>query len=117
MVGALLVTILLADRIVYLLSPKTIERHLLRKTPLGSSEADVLRFLRQQGVSADVATGHIPPSPPSDYPLTKIGGEAFIHESIAHYRLVFRTDVEVFYIFDASGKLVDLRVRKTVDAL
>jgi hypothetical protein len=104
------------DHVVLLFPPETIERHLLRQTPLGSSEADVQKSLHDHGVPADIRRVHVPPSPPGDYPLTKVGGEAFIHESVDHYWFVFRTDVEAFYVFDTCGKLVDVRVRKSVDA-
>lgn len=113
---ALLAFVGLHERLVFLMSAPTIERYLVGKTPLGSTETEVLTSLRRRGVSAQPWHGHIQPSPPNDYPLTKVGGKGFIHESIGHYRLVFRTDVEAFYIFDGSGKLVDLRVRKSVDA-
>ena len=114
---ALLALVALRERVVFLMSAPTIERYLIAMTPLGSSETEVLAWLHRRGVSAQPWHGHIEPSPPNDYPLTQIGGEGFIHESIGHYRIVFRTDIEVFYIFDGAGKLVDLRVRKSVDSL
>jgi hypothetical protein len=119
-VGALVVLVLVlsfADRVVLVFPPSVIERYLARATPLGTDESDVMSWLRKQGLSPNLARVHVPPSPPSDYPLTRVGGEAFIHESIGHYRLIFRTDVEVFYVFDATGKLADLRVRKSVDSI
>jgi hypothetical protein len=45
----------------------------------------------------------------SEYPLGSTGGAAFIHESVASYRIVLRAHVEAFYIFDSNGRLVDLR--------
>ena len=114
---ALLMVAALGERLVFLTSARTIERYLVARTPLGSTESEVLKWLHRRGVSAQPWHGHIVPSPPNDYPLTKIGGEGFIHESIGHYRMVFRTEIEVFYIFDRAGKLVDLRVRKSIDSL
>jgi len=116
-IGALILGLSLADRLVFMLSPTAIEGHLRRETPLGSTEAEVTKWLSNRGVVAQIARVHVPPNDPSEYPLTSVGGEAFIHESVAHYWFIFRTDVEAFYIFNGAGKLVDLRVRKTVDAL
>jgi hypothetical protein len=116
-IGILILGLSLGNRLIFIFSPAAIERHLRRETPLGSTEAEVAKWLSGRGVVARIARVHVPPSPPSDYPLTSVGGEAFIHESVAHYRFVFRTDVEVFYIFNAAGRLVDLRIRKSVDAL
>ena len=112
---ALVFGIVFPGRVVYWRSPEKIERFLLQATPLGQSEESVLRWLSKQHVEAQVRRVDIPPN--SDYPRTRTGGASFIHESIAHYWLPFRTDVEVFYTFDPAGRLVEIRVRKTTDAL
>jgi len=92
-----------------------VEAYLRELTPLGTSQADTVAWLRTRDVDARVHPGRVEAG--LDYPLTKIGGASFIHESIAHYWWPFRTDVEVFYIFDDDKMLVELRVRKTTDAL
>jgi hypothetical protein len=55
-------------------------------------------------------------APQSTYPPTKVGGVSFIQTTVASYRVVFRADVEAFYIFDASARLADIGVRRTIDA-
>jgi hypothetical protein len=84
-------------------TPAPIEQYLLHETPLGSSREDVQNWLRA-------------PRADSPVPTLPQGGRT-LHTSIFHYSLVFETAVEVFYTFDAQGRLVDLRVRKTTDAL
>lgn len=96
-------------------SPVEIERQLLTETPLGASREDVVRWLAARGIRAEVHVVKI--DGPSDYPLTRTGGTSFIHETLDRSRLLFRTSVEVFYIFDTEGRLVDLRVRRTTDSL
>jgi hypothetical protein len=91
-----------------------VETYLRQQTPLGSSQATTVAWLRSRNVNVRVHAVRVEPG--SDYPRTKIGGASFIHESIAHYWWPFRTDVEAFYIFDDQKKLVDISVRKTVDA-
>lgn len=112
---ALVLGIVFPGRVVYWQSPEKIEQFLLQATPLGQSEESVLRWLNQQNVAAKVRRVEVPPH--SNYPRTRTGGASFIHESIAHFWLPFRTDIEVFYTFDRAGRLVEIRVRKTTDAL
>jgi hypothetical protein len=100
---------------VYRGSEESIETYLRTQTPLGSSQQQVTQWLSARGVGSEVFEAIVEPN--SDYPPTKIGGTSFIHESVAHYGLIFRADIEAFYIFDSQGTLVDLRVRRTVDAL
>jgi hypothetical protein len=102
-------------RIVYWQEPERIEQFLVQATPLGASQADVQTWLEKQGVTAEIHKAAIPPN--SDYPRSRTGGASFIHESIAHFWLPFRTDIEAFYTFNHSGRLVDIRVRRTTDAL
>jgi hypothetical protein len=99
---------------VYWGSENTIEAYLKTQTPLGSPQERVSQWLGARNLRAEIHQATIKPN--SEYPLTKIGGSSFIHESIAHYGPIFRADIEAFYVFDANGKLVDLRVRRTVDA-
>lgn len=117
-VGAALVVAVIAafpGRLVYWESNDRIQAYLLRKTPLGASQQEVLNWLRKNGTPGKIAVVPVPPN--SNFPPTSIGGESFIQESVANYWLVFRTDIEAFYIFDSRQKLVDLSVRATTDAL
>jgi hypothetical protein len=97
--------------------PENVERYLLTQTPLGTSETAVGTWLTTMGVNAQLNRVHVRPKPLGDYPLTAVGGESFIHAPIVSYRLVFRSWVEVFYIFGADDRLVDLRVRRSTDSL
>jgi hypothetical protein len=99
---------------VYWGSEHSIEAYLKTQTPLGSSQERVSQWLSARNLRGEIHRATIEPN--SEYPLTTIGGSSFIHESVAHYGAIFRTDIEAFYVFDANGKLVDLRVRRTVDA-
>jgi len=97
-----------------------IEQSLLRETPLGSSEADVLAHLAKLGVEAYFQRVNFPPS--DDYPLSATGGAAYINATIGIYAdaawlFVFDTWVEAFYSFDEDERLVDIKVRKYTDAL
>ncbi len=102
------------DRLVLLANVPRIERHLRRHTPIGTSEGEVVKWLRNQHLEAEV---HYVPFPAGDYPLSRRAGSAFIHQTIGYYYLPWRVDVEVFYSFNESRQLIDLAVRKTVDAL
>ena len=90
---------------------------MLHRTALGSSRDEVVSWLlNARRVRAYICECPVAPSSERDYPISAIGGSSFIAESVAHYYLPFRTDVEAFYMFDASGHLVDLRIRKTTDS-
>lgn len=97
------------------LSTNEIERHLLIATPLGSTEAEVLSYLQDKHISGSIKRAHVRPG--VDYPPTAVEGNSFIHESIGEYGLLFQTSVEAFWVFNSAGRLVDLKVRKTTDAL
>jgi hypothetical protein len=113
--GAVVFLAIWPGNIVYWGSEDRIEAYLRTQTPLGSSQLRVTQWLSSHGVPSEIHEAVVEPN--SHYPPTKIGGASFINESIARYRIVFRTDIEAFYIFDSSGNLVDLHVRRTVDAL
>jgi len=98
------------DATVFWQEPARIKRYLLEHTPLGSPEEHVVSWLEERGVRSHI--NRWPPSAASGAPAS-----ALIHESIEHHRILFRTDVEAFYVFDGSQQLVDVRVRKTTDAL
>ena len=94
---------------------KSVETYLLAKTPLGSSEEQVLTYLRQAGLDPKSPwRGDIPAG---SYPPTSIGGKSYVDAVVGRYSMPFTTSVEAFYIFDSKRRLVDVRVRKTTDAL
>jgi hypothetical protein len=118
--GAAIVVVLLGalafpGHVVYWGSTDKIEAYLLKQTPLSITKEEVLAWLQANGTPGQLSVAHVAAN--SDYPPTTVGGESFIHKSVASYRAPFRTDIEAFYIFDANGKLADLRVRTTTDAL
>jgi hypothetical protein len=100
---------------IYWRSASRIESFLRERTPLGTSESRVQAQLAALGARSELVRRHIPAN--SDYPRSSTGGEAAIHTMVAAYRAVFTTSVEVFYIFDGAGLLVDIKARKTVDSL
>jgi hypothetical protein len=92
-----------------------IERVLRAETPIGAPVSDVLKALKSRGIDAKVHRVNIPAN--SDYPLTRTGGASFIHETVGEYGLILKVSVEVFYVFDRSDRLADVRIRKTTDGL
>jgi hypothetical protein len=97
-------------------NPVAIEQHLVAVVGLGSSEGEVLGWLsRNHTPSAGTQEAVILPG--SDYPPSRIGGRKFIHKTIGVYGWPFEVDVEAFFIFDQNDRLVEIRVRKTVDAV
>jgi hypothetical protein len=100
--------------ILYWGSPLRIDHYLQDQTPIGSTQDAVVTWLRQRGSGAKINVAAI--APHSAFPPTEIGGASFIQTTIASYRIVFRADVEAFYVFDANARLADIGVRRTVDA-
>lgn len=110
----LILLLILADRAILLVWPTLIERYVTIKTPFRTHEHEVLDWLRTQGAAATV---HHVPFEAGEYPLSRTGGQAFIHDNIGYYYLPFRTDVEIFYSFDSAHRVIDISVRKSVDSL
>lgn len=99
---------------VYRRPPDVIEAYLRSETPLGSSEATVLAWLKTKGIDARVTRKQIIPG--SMDPPSAVDGGAFIASRLASYRKIpFRTFVGAVFIFDDHGALVEIRVRKSVD--
>ncbi len=118
LVGLLSVTVVCGraswgGHVVYWRGPEHIEAHLLERTPLGTSESDVLDWLSER--SPHYSHRRIPLKPGEGSIPTRIGGSSFVHALIAQYRAPLHVSVEVSYVFDASARLVEIRVRKTVD--
>jgi hypothetical protein len=93
----------------------SIRAYLLEQTPLGVTEEQVLVWLGSRGVGARINRNSVRPD--SDYPVTMKPGEAWTQVVLDRHGFPFETYVEVFYIFDGARRLVDIGVRKTVDAL
>ncbi len=97
-------------------SEASIQRSLLRETPLGSSRDDCLAFAGERvwGTRVRLNGGFMKQD--SLKPIEIVGDTSF-SANLGHYWLPFRTDVEAFWGFDASGRLVEIWVRKSTDAL
>jgi hypothetical protein len=111
------VLVVVQDRVVLILPDQVIEKYLLRRTPIGTSEGDVRRWLAAREVAPREVMLPMPASAPWDRRHNRPRGVAFIRVSLGYYRLFFRRDIVVFYVFDGSGSLVDIQVRKDVDSL
>lgn len=97
-------------------SPGQIELNLRNETPLGSSEEEVIRYLRREAMRFEQPwRGAIKPN--TVYPPNTIAGSSYIRAVVGEYTVVFVTSVEAFYIFDANRRLVEIAVRKTTDGL
>jgi hypothetical protein len=98
---------------VYWYSPSRIQRHLIGRTALGSSEREVIVDLERHGIRATVSGFRIDSL--SFGSVVEASRRPEIHVVVGSYRTPFRVSVEAFYTFDDSRRLVDIRVRKTSD--
>jgi hypothetical protein len=92
------------SRPIALMLPKeTIRSYLLDQLPPGTSKAEVLRFVRDRGLTlrADVKT-----------PDTR-----FMRVHLGMYRFPFRTDVVAFMHLDDDDEVIDIDVQKHTDSL
>ena len=101
--------------LVYWGAEPSIEAYLKSQTPVGSARSEVTGWLKRHGDENAFYSAEIPAR--SDFPLTTTGGKGFIQSDVAHYGWPFRADIEAFFIFDGRERLVDIRVRRTVDAI
>ena len=93
-----------------------IESYLLTETPLGSSEDQVLAYLRSQDFNpAPTWRGVVEPN--TIYPPNAVAGNSFIRATVGEYMMVFTTSVEAFYIFGPDRRLVEIAVRKSTESL
>jgi hypothetical protein len=98
----------------------TLRAWLRRQTPYGTPEPQVRQFLESRGFVTIWAPGQ-------DSLNRAIGlkfseGTRTVQAHIGDYRspvmlFLFVTSTEAFFGFDASSRLVDIRVRKSTDAL
>jgi hypothetical protein len=100
----------------------SIRASLLKQTPLGSTSQEVRALMERRGwldrhyVGSTGFLKQDPGVPAVEVGVTSIRGE------LGHYwqlprPLPFRTDVTAFWGFDKEGRLIDLWVWKTTDAL
>jgi hypothetical protein len=97
-------------------SPEQIRASLLRDCPPGTDMEAVRSFLDQRGwrdQHYDEGRGFSNP----DAPAVAIGAQSLHADLGRYYELIppLPTWVEAFYGFDANGRLIDIRVRKTMD--
>ena len=95
--------------------PERIREYLFMQTAAGTSEQEVLRWLGGRGIVATIRRHHLEPN--IEYPPTTTGGEAWTNGVLDIHGYPFETYIEVFYIFDGNGRLVDIGVRPSVNAL
>ena len=92
-----------------------IEASLLKTAPLGSTSDEVLRRLQAKGFHPTLTpTGFYKQKIPSK---PEVVGTSSIRVELGEYRTPFVTSVTAFWGFDKAGKLIDVWVWKTVDAL
>lgn len=110
-----------------LCSEDRIRANLLRHTPIGTDMDDAIKFIKN---NKNWEIDHIsnesgytlrwgrPEEPsPDDIALGRTIGKQSIRITIGEYKIIFITSVVVFWGFDENSKLIDLHVRKDVDAL
>jgi hypothetical protein len=95
--------------------PQSIEAFLAELTPLGSSRIAVQQTLESYGVRSDYTPVHV--SAGSTYPPAALGGDGWQRALVSEYRFILVTSVEAYFYFDGSGRLREIKVRKTVDSL
>ena len=97
-------------------SKEKIEEYLLQRTPIGSSEDRVIKYLNENGMNyAKPWRGDVDPE--IGYPPNKVRGSSFIRALVAEHRMIFVTSVEAFYVFDSRKKLVEIAIRRTTDSI
>lgn len=109
---------------------EVIKETVLEITPVGMSMEDVLQVIYGQekweiySINYERGFSLQGPRPdhynfPNEYASDKwpVIGEKFIRANIGNYMRGFYTDVYVYWAFDNDEKLIDLYVRKDVDAL
>jgi hypothetical protein len=105
-VGALLLALIVnyaANPLTH--SDQSIHAWLLNQVPLGSDLEQLKRVASEQNwqVSGDWTSGENSPN--------------VVRLHLGTYHAPFRTDLSAFWDFDASGRLIDVRTQRDVDAL
>jgi len=92
-----------------------VEASLLKMTPLGTTSDEVLRKLQTKGFHPTlISTGFYKQKMPTK---PEVVGTSSIRVELGEYRTPFVTSVTAFWGFDKTGRLIDVWVWKTVDAL
>jgi hypothetical protein len=92
-----------------------IEASLLKMAPLGSTSDEVQRRLATKGFHPTLTpTGFYKQKNPAK---PEVVGASSIRIELGEYRTPFVTSVSAFWGFDKEGKLIDVWVWKTIDAL
>jgi hypothetical protein len=86
----------------------------LKATPVGSDSYSVIKFAKERGYDVASRSG--------GYYVDRstVVGTSSMHCLLGEYHgipLPFVTSVEAYWAFDQQGKLVDIRIRKSTDAL
>ena len=89
-----------------------VERWIIRRVPIGSDAATVRQFIRDRGWKLDGEWQQ--PVPQPSFGTRR--GTRVVYAKLGGYWFVFRTDFDAFFGFDERGRLVDVHVRKMVDA-
>jgi hypothetical protein len=98
----------------------TLRAWLRRQTPNGTPEPQVKQFLDHRGFGTIWAPGQDSLNRALGIKFSE--GTRTVQAHIGDYRspfmlFLFETSTEAFYGFDDSSRLVDIRVRKSTDAL
>ena len=115
-------TTLIVTSIIMLTNPlrksqEDIRNMILSEIPLGTSINDVKSYNSKKNWELDYEWEGVPSKNSEDhYPAVK--GSHIIGAYLGKYwGPLFRTDVDAFWGFNSSGKLIDFRIRKMTDAL
>ena len=113
--------IALVLRLVYLhplwMSAESIRGWMLTQVPLGASMEQTERFISERGWNRHYSW-HGVPSEISEKVFPGVSGSRIIGAVLGNYQgIPFHIDLDAYWGFDASGRLVALRVRKMRDAL
>jgi hypothetical protein len=95
------------------LSEAGVRSWLLQKVPEGSSVEQLKAIASTEGWRVESTWSGSEPH--ADW--GGIDGSTIVWIYLGGHRLVFRVDYDSFWAFDTDGRLVDVRVRKMVDAL
>ena len=94
-------------------SDESVREWLLESVPVGSSEETLMAVAEQKGWTVNsVWDGY---SLHSDWGGIDGSRVAWIY--LGGYRNLFRTDLDSFWAFDESGRLMDVKTRRMTDAL
>jgi hypothetical protein len=105
--------VIIAIHPLWYLSQSGVKSWLLHKVPTGSSVDQLKSVALAEGWRVNKTWSG--DQPHADW--GGIAGSTIVWTDLGGYRGVFRVDYDSFWAFDANGRLVDVRVRKSVDAL